>query len=64
LCVPSGADANEALLLEFFERGLAELKELAKTDPDQARALAQATIERLREATRVASILLNLPSRS
>jgi hypothetical protein len=33
-----------------FERGLAELNTLAKHDPDKARALAQATIERIREA--------------
>ena len=33
-------DANEALLWLAFERLSAQLDELAKTDPDQARALA------------------------
>jgi hypothetical protein len=42
-------DANEALLRDFFQRGLAQLEELAKTDPEQARALAQAWVERIKE---------------
>jgi len=38
-------DADEALLWLCFE----QLSELAKTDPEQARALAQAMIELIRE---------------
>jgi hypothetical protein len=42
-------NANAALVCEFFERGIPKLEALAKTDPEKARALTQAWIERIRE---------------
>ena len=42
-------DADAALILEFFDRGMTQLQALAKTDPEKAIALTQAWIERIHE---------------
>jgi DNA-binding GntR family transcriptional regulator len=41
-------DANEAIIQLCFERLSALLDELARTDPEEARALMQTMIERIR----------------
>jgi hypothetical protein len=40
---------RKAEALFYFKRGLAELEALAEHDPEQARAIAETTTERIRE---------------